>query len=100
MGIKRRLEEAVASSESASAAGGAAGDASESVSSIGSRGIRKRLGSTTEPVSVSKHDAPYTEYVKQQWGKGKLSSAQVQEHAFKAAQQGAAGLESLGAAGG
>ena len=95
VGIKRRLE-------ANDAGGGHVHDASEpAASSSGSRGgIRNRLESTTGPVSVSKSDAPYTEHLKQHWAKGKLSSAQVQEHAFKAAQQGAVGLDSLSAAGG
>ena len=92
VGIKRRLVEARLAN---AAEGGHVHDASEpAVSSSGSRGgVRNQLESTTElvSVSVSKYDAPYTEYLRQQWGKGKLSSAQVQEHAFKAAQQGAAG---------
>ena len=94
VGIKRRLEETTSG-------GGPVHDVSEpAASSSSSGGIRRRLESTAEPVSVSKSDAPYTEHLKQQWAKGKLSSAQVQEHAFKAAQQGAVGLESLSAAGG
>lgn len=100
VGVKRRLEEARLAN---AAEGGHVHDASEPVasSSVSRGGVRSRLESTTEHVSssVSKHDAPYTDYLRQQWGKGKLSSAQVQEHAFKAAQQGAAGLESLSAAG-
>ena len=99
VGIKRRLEEAKLTD---AAGGGPVHDASEpAASSSGSRGgIRNRLESTTEPVSASKSSAPHTEHLKQQWAKGKLSSAQVQEHALKAAQQGAVGLESLSAAGG
>lgn len=94
VGIKRRLEEVTSG-------GGPVHDVSElAASSSSPGGIRRRFESTTEPVSVSKPDAPYTEHLKQQWAKGKLSSAQVQEHAFKAAQQGATGLESLSAAGG
>ena len=100
VGIKRRLEEAKLAD--ADEGGDVHDTPSEpAASSSGSRGgIRNRLESTTEPVSASKSDAPYTQHLKQQWAKGKLSSAQVQEHAFKAAQQGAVGLESLSAAGG
>ena len=94
VGLRRRLEEA-------NSGGDPVHDISEpAASSSRSGGIRQRLASTTEPVSVSKPDAPYTEHLKQEWAKGKMSSAQVQAHAFKAAQQGAAGLESLSAAGG
>ena len=99
VGITRRLAEA----RLADAAGGChVHDASEPVaSSSGSRGgIRNRLESRIEPVSVSKSDVPCTEHLNQQWAKGKLSSAQVQEHAFKAAQQEAVGLDSLSVAGG
>ena len=42
---------------------------------------------------------PYTKLLKRDWGKGKLSSPMVQQHAEAASQQGAHGLEEISAAG-
>jgi len=61
-----------------------------------SRSLRRRVGDAPEPLQ----EQPLLQSLKRDWGKGLLSSKQVQEYAAGADRQGAKGLAAVAAAGG
>ena len=66
------------------------------------RSIRQRVGQASASSSGHVHpreDEPLTDKLKEEWGKGVLSSKRVQEFAMAAQGQGARGLEAISAAG-
>ena len=97
VGIKRRLAENqdVAPDSSADASTSAAS------SSSGLRGgIRQRLAANVEgAVDPTPVPGPLYQSLKRDWAKGVITSKQVQEYAWGAWQQGASGMQSMGATG-
>ena len=95
VGIKRRLEEA---QDEEDLGAEAPADTAASSSSCG-KGIRQRTaaadvsGSSSQPSSTG--DAPFTKKLINKWAAGKISAGEVQDLAFDAERQGAAGLSTL-----
>ena len=95
VGIKRRLEEA---QDEEDLGAEAPADTAASSSSCG-KGIRQRTaaadvpGSSSQPSSTG--DAPFTKKLIKKWAAGKISAGEVQDLAFDAERQGAAGLSTL-----
>ena len=92
VGLKRRLAEAAETSVPPVVAA-----PTSSREPHGRGGIRQRLGSSDQPVLDS--ITPLNTYLKEQWAKGSLNTGQVQQIALRSTQQGARGLERMGAMG-
>ena len=97
-GIKRRLAEAAGSSNDPPVSGNEP-PASSNEPPAPKRGIRKRVASASKSQTASVEDLPLVNDLRQDWGKGKITSEQVQRYCLRAHEQGAPGCEQLGSAG-
>ena len=94
VGIKRRLEVAEADVGDGPSNAGSSGDA------FAIRGgVRQRLGSAEPTPQNAPGDMPLRESLKRDWAKGRIKTDQVQDYAWGAQQQGAVGMDSMGAMG-
>ena len=93
VGIKRRLQEQGAIEGSSSL--GSASSSSVAPPPVPSGGIRRRLEGHHDAAVGKPADGPLYISLKNDWAKGKINSLQVQEYAFGASAQGAAGLEGM-----
>ena len=78
---------------------GSGASSSRDIDPSSRRSVRQRVSSTPPPSRSTNASLPLNSSLKKDWGKGILTSRQVQEYASGASQQGASGVDPIASAG-